>query len=88
MSSFSITHIEPTSTFTLYHLDTPKRGATAIVFFRHGPSELEPTLATLAQHRLRFDFEIEPGSSPPDSDPRLRRACRIRAVTLCPRHDH
>ncbi len=87
MSSFSITHIEPTSTFTLYHLDAPKRGVTAIVFFRHGPSELEPTLATLAQHRQRFDFEIEPSSSPPGSDPRLRRACRIRAVTLCPGHD-
>ncbi|MEM9456647.1 MAG: hypothetical protein AAGF11_20885 [Myxococcota bacterium] len=84
-SSFTITHIEPTPTFTLYHLDTPKRGATAIVFFRHGPTDLEPSLAMLAQARQRFDFEVEPVPVSDDADPRLRTACRIRALTLSSR---
>lgn len=84
-SSFAITHIEPTSTFTLYHLDTPKRGATAIVFFRDGPSGLEPSLATLAEHHQRFDFEVDPSAPLDDTDPRLRTACQIRALTLSPR---
>lgn len=84
-SSFAITHIEPTPTFTLYHLDTPKRGATAIVFFRHGPTDLEPSLAMLAQHRQRFDFEVESAPVSDETDPRLRTACRIRALTLSSR---
>lgn len=84
-SSFSITHIEPTSAFTLYHLDAPKRGATAIVFFRDGPADLEPSLATLARHKQRFDFEPDPIPSSREPDPRLRTACHIRALTLSPR---
>lgn len=83
-SSFCITHVEPTSTFTLYHLDAPKQGATAIVFLHSAPVELEPTVATLHRHGLRFDFEIDPWPAPP-GDPRLRTACRIRALTLSPR---
>ena len=83
-SSFFVTRVEPTPTFTLYHLDSPKRGATAIVFFRDRPADLEPSLATLARNRQRFDFEAEPGAVD-DPDPRLRTACRIRALTLCTR---
>ncbi len=82
--SFSITHIEPTETFTLYHLDTPKQGATAIVFFRCEPADLEPSLATLAHARRRFDFEVETEPEPLEQDLRLRTACRIRSLTLCP----
>lgn len=81
-SSFCITHVEPAPGFTLYHLDAPKRGATAIVFFREGPADLEPSLATMARHRLRFDFEVEPQAPPAGHDPRLRHACQIRALTL------
>lgn len=80
-SSYRITHIEPTSAFTLYHLDSPKQGATAIVFFRAAPAGLEPTLAALFHQRLRFDFETE-SDGPLGDDPRLRCACRVRAVTL------
>lgn len=82
--SFRITHVEATPSFTLYHLDAPKQGTTAIVFLRSAPVELEPTLATLHRQGVPFDFEIEPWASPP-GDPRLRTACRIRALTVSPR---
>jgi len=82
--SYCITHVEPTPSYTLYHLDAAKQGVTAIVFLRAAPVELEPTLATLHRQGLRFDFEIDPWPTPP-RDPRLRTACRIRALTLSPR---
>ncbi len=82
MSTFHITHVEPTTTFTLFHLDVPKQGVTAIVSFRDAPNELEPTLTTVHRKRLGFDFEIDSGRTPHSDDPRLQTACEIRTLTL------
>ena len=78
---FHITHVEATPRFVLYHLDAHKQGARAIVSFRREPTELEPTLAILHRSRSGFDFEIDPRPLA-DDDPRLRGACRIRALVL------
>ncbi len=82
MPAFRIIHVEPTTQFTLYHLDTPKLGVTAIVSFRAAPTELEPTLTTVHRNRLCFDFEIETSRAAPHDDPRLQTAAEIRALTL------
>ncbi|MCA9649509.1 MAG: hypothetical protein KC501_06345 [Myxococcales bacterium] len=78
---FHITHVEATARFVLYHLDAAKEGASAIVSFRHAPTELEPTLAMLHRWGRGFDFEIDPHPVTED-DPRLRGACRIRALVM------
>lgn len=80
---FHITHIEATPRFVLYHLDGAKQGIDAIVSFRRAPEQLEPTLAMLHRRHVGFDFEIETEPNEwPFEDPRLRTACRVRALTL------
>lgn len=78
---FHITHVEATAGYVLYHLDAHKHGASAIVSFRRDATELEPTLAMLHRWGHGFDFEVDPRPLP-DDDPRLRGACRIRALVL------